>query len=288
MTTDHPQRLDVHIEQKMTDNQVCHSTVNDNPNTSHVAGGSTEQPPSAKWVPSEPTDAQQEAGAQAVRIDTTLLNKLFTANRVYRAMIAAAPPAPGHAERAIERAPERSSHANKDAERYRFIRSMKGMPENQVEIAGNAMASVFDPDAEGIPTDAEFDACIDAAKAALAHPSTAHSGATQPQRNAHVDVFLGAVSPDRQAGDAPQGWDAALAAADKALAGRIWPPSASSERVGSWNEAIAACRRELRRLASDRPSDASSSAVAPHKGEALPTYQSVITKCAYFKKPEPK
>lgn len=37
MTTDHPQRLDVHIEQKMTDNQVCHSTVNDNPNTDHVA-----------------------------------------------------------------------------------------------------------------------------------------------------------------------------------------------------------------------------------------------------------
>lgn len=42
-------------------------------------------------VPLEPNDVQQAAGAQAVRIDTTLLNKMFTANRVYRDMIAAAP-----------------------------------------------------------------------------------------------------------------------------------------------------------------------------------------------------
>jgi len=42
-------------------------------------------------VPLEPSTEQQTAGAQAVRIDTTAINKLFTANRVYRDMIAAAP-----------------------------------------------------------------------------------------------------------------------------------------------------------------------------------------------------
>jgi regulator of replication initiation timing len=42
-------------------------------------------------VPIEPSTEQQTAGAQAVRIDTTAINKLFTANRVYRDMIAAAP-----------------------------------------------------------------------------------------------------------------------------------------------------------------------------------------------------
>jgi len=42
-------------------------------------------------VPLEPSTEQQTAGAQAVRIDTTAINKLFTANRVYREMIAAAP-----------------------------------------------------------------------------------------------------------------------------------------------------------------------------------------------------
>lgn len=47
-----------------------------------------------KLVPVEPVDEQQLAGAQAIRMDTTPLNKMFTANRVYREMIAAAPPAP--------------------------------------------------------------------------------------------------------------------------------------------------------------------------------------------------
>jgi len=47
-----------------------------------------------KLVPVEPVDEQQLAGAQAIRMDTTPLNKMFTANRVYRDMIAAAPPAP--------------------------------------------------------------------------------------------------------------------------------------------------------------------------------------------------
>lgn len=47
-----------------------------------------------KLVPVEPNDAMQTAGAQAVRIDTTALNKLWTGNAVFRAMLAAAPAAP--------------------------------------------------------------------------------------------------------------------------------------------------------------------------------------------------
>ncbi|MDE1008185.1 MAG: hypothetical protein OSB38_21180 [Paraburkholderia fungorum] len=41
-------------------------------------------------VPLEPTDAMQLAGAQAVRMDTTVINKIWTANAVFRAMVAAA------------------------------------------------------------------------------------------------------------------------------------------------------------------------------------------------------
>ena len=63
------------------------------------------QPPEAKvptlavpdgWklVPAEPNDAMQAAGAQAVRIDTTVINKMWTGNAVFRAMLAAAPAAP--------------------------------------------------------------------------------------------------------------------------------------------------------------------------------------------------
>ncbi|OEZ80977.1 hypothetical protein JAB6_40120 [Janthinobacterium sp. HH104] len=63
------------------------------------------QPPEAKvstlavpdgWklVPAEPNDAMQAAGAQAVRIDTTVTNKIWTGNAVFRAMLAAAPAAP--------------------------------------------------------------------------------------------------------------------------------------------------------------------------------------------------
>lgn len=47
-----------------------------------------------KLVPSEPNDAMQAAGAQAVRIDTTVINKIWTGNAVFRAMIAASPAAP--------------------------------------------------------------------------------------------------------------------------------------------------------------------------------------------------
>lgn len=42
-------------------------------------------------VPNEPTPEMQTAGATAIRFDTTPVNKLFTANAVYRAMLAAAP-----------------------------------------------------------------------------------------------------------------------------------------------------------------------------------------------------
>lgn len=44
-----------------------------------------------KLVPIEPNDAMQAAGAQAVRFDTTVINKIWTGNAVYRAMLAAAP-----------------------------------------------------------------------------------------------------------------------------------------------------------------------------------------------------
>lgn len=47
-----------------------------------------------KLVPAEPNDAMQAAGAQAVRIDTTAINKIWTGNAVFRAMLAAAPAAP--------------------------------------------------------------------------------------------------------------------------------------------------------------------------------------------------
>lgn len=44
-----------------------------------------------KLVPIEPNDAMQAAGAQAVRFGTTVINKIWTGNAVYRAMLAAAP-----------------------------------------------------------------------------------------------------------------------------------------------------------------------------------------------------
>jgi hypothetical protein len=44
-----------------------------------------------KLVPIEPTDEMQEAGAHAIRFDTTAINKIWTGNRVYRSMLAAVP-----------------------------------------------------------------------------------------------------------------------------------------------------------------------------------------------------
>lgn len=42
-------------------------------------------------VPVEPTAEMQSAAAGAIRFDTTPINKLWTGNAVYKAMIAAAP-----------------------------------------------------------------------------------------------------------------------------------------------------------------------------------------------------
>lgn len=42
-------------------------------------------------MPVEPTAYMQAAGAAAIQLDTTPINKLFTANAVYRAMLAVAP-----------------------------------------------------------------------------------------------------------------------------------------------------------------------------------------------------
>ncbi|HFF6812980.1 TPA: hypothetical protein ACGEBJ_005518 [Klebsiella pneumoniae] len=42
-------------------------------------------------VPKEPTAEMQSAGASAIRFDTTAVNKLWTGNAVFRAMLAAAP-----------------------------------------------------------------------------------------------------------------------------------------------------------------------------------------------------
>lgn len=45
-------------------------------------------------LPKEPTPEMQHAGALAIRFDTTVINKLWTGNAVYRAMVAAALSAP--------------------------------------------------------------------------------------------------------------------------------------------------------------------------------------------------
>jgi hypothetical protein len=47
-------------------------------------------PEGCPLVPLKPNDAMQAAGAQAVRIDTTVLNRMWTANRVFQAMVEAA------------------------------------------------------------------------------------------------------------------------------------------------------------------------------------------------------
>ncbi|WP_145588099.1 hypothetical protein [Yersinia aldovae] len=52
---------------------------------------SPEIPKGWKLVPIEPTDAMQVAAAQAIRFDTTNINKLWTGKRVYADMLAAAP-----------------------------------------------------------------------------------------------------------------------------------------------------------------------------------------------------
>lgn len=42
-------------------------------------------------VPAEPTAEMQSAAASAIRFETTPINKLWTGNAVYKAMVAAAP-----------------------------------------------------------------------------------------------------------------------------------------------------------------------------------------------------
>lgn len=55
------------------------------------AGNSPVIPEGCVMVPKEPTAEMQSAGASAIRIETTALNKLWTGNAVFRAMLAAAP-----------------------------------------------------------------------------------------------------------------------------------------------------------------------------------------------------
>ncbi len=54
-------------------------------------GNSLVIPDGYVMVPKEPTAEMQSAGASAIRIETTALNKLWTGNAVFRAMLAAAP-----------------------------------------------------------------------------------------------------------------------------------------------------------------------------------------------------
>src|SRR5699024_100373 len=61
----------------------------------HVGANKMTVPEGWKLVPVDPTPEMQAAGGQAVRIDTTSINKLWTGNKVYAAMLAAAPTAPG-------------------------------------------------------------------------------------------------------------------------------------------------------------------------------------------------
>lgn len=56
-----------------------------------VAGNSPAVPDGWVMVPKEPTAEMQSAAAGAIRFDTTPINKLWTGNAVYRAMLAAAP-----------------------------------------------------------------------------------------------------------------------------------------------------------------------------------------------------
>jgi hypothetical protein len=55
-----------------------------------VSGNSPVIPDGYVMVPKEPTAEMQSAGASAIRIETTAINKLWTGNAVFRAMLAAA------------------------------------------------------------------------------------------------------------------------------------------------------------------------------------------------------
>ncbi|HGW4085435.1 TPA: hypothetical protein ACNIDP_003283 [Klebsiella michiganensis] len=60
-------------------------------NAESRCGNSPVIPDGYVMVPKEPTPEMQSAGASAIRIETTALNKLWTVNAVFRAMLAAAP-----------------------------------------------------------------------------------------------------------------------------------------------------------------------------------------------------
>ncbi|MCD0203296.1 DUF551 domain-containing protein [Klebsiella aerogenes] len=61
------------------------------PVTANKLGNSPVIPDGYVMVPKEPTAEMQSAGASAIRIETTAINKLWTGNAVFRAMLAAAP-----------------------------------------------------------------------------------------------------------------------------------------------------------------------------------------------------
>jgi len=56
-----------------------------------AAGNSPAIPDGYALVPVEPTAEMQSAAASAIRFETTPINKLWTGNAVYKAMLAAAP-----------------------------------------------------------------------------------------------------------------------------------------------------------------------------------------------------
>lgn len=60
-------------------------------NAESRCGNSPVIPEGYVMVPKEPTAEMQSAGAGAIRFDTTAVNKLWTGNAVFRAMLAAAP-----------------------------------------------------------------------------------------------------------------------------------------------------------------------------------------------------
>lgn len=60
-------------------------------------GNSPVIPDGYVMVPKVPTAEMQSAGASAIRIETTVLNKLWAGNAVFRAMLAAAPQEVGDA-----------------------------------------------------------------------------------------------------------------------------------------------------------------------------------------------
>jgi hypothetical protein len=114
----------------------------------HLAERDAQQ---AKQIGREPTDAMQAAGAQAIRFDTTLLNKLWTANAVFRAMWAAAAPAPSVSADA------------RDAERYRWLRGQQWNESTLFVVAGHRSLVRLGTDC---PSGERLDAAIDAAIAA--------------------------------------------------------------------------------------------------------------------------